>query len=319
MNEHRIILMTPLPLQSIDTDVGKLSFITYAGDSSIFQQADIICVTPFNNIDAAFIEQLPSNIKLIVSIGVGTEHIDTVAAQAKNITVTNTPVVTEDTADLTFSLILSAARRLTANEKFVRNNQWSPQNPVGILGQAVHSKTLGIIGFGAIGQAVARRAQGFNMNVIYHNPSRKESAEQEVNATYCDSLSQLLEQADIVSLHCPLSEHTYHLINQETLASMKSTSILINAGRGALVDEQALVEALTNEKISAAGLDVFENEPEVSEALKSFDNVTLLPHIGSATSECRTLMVQTMFKNVICFLTNNMDDMNTVSVAKVGG
>ncbi|MGB1263698.1 MAG: 2-hydroxyacid dehydrogenase [Cognaticolwellia sp.] len=312
MNEHCIILMTPLPLTSIDTDVGTLSFIAYAGDTSIFQQADIICVTPFNNIDAVFIAQLPDNIKLIVNIGVGTEHIDLAAAWSKNIMVTNTPVVTEDTADLAFALILATSRRLTANESFLRNNQWSSKTPVGIIGQSVHSKILGIVGFGAIGQAVARRAQGFNMKVIYHNPSRKVEAEQSLSATYCESLAALLQQADIVSLHCPLSEDTRYLINEETLVLMKNTSVLINTGRGGLVDEQALVNALKNETISAAGLDVYENEPEVSETLKAQGNVTLLPHIGSATTECRTEMLQTMLGNVICYLLNKKDDMNIV-------
>ena len=305
--------MTPLPLTTIETEAGKLSFIPYAGDNSLFQQTDILCVTPYNNIDAAFIEQLPDNIKLIVSIGVGIEHVDLAAAQAKKIIVTNTPVVTEDTADLAFALLLATSRRLTANESFLRSNQWNEKNPIGIIGQSVHSKTLGIIGFGAIGQAVARRAQGFNMKVIYHNPSRKIDAEQAVNASYCEKLTDLLQQADIVSLHCPLLDSTHHLINEETLALMKSTSILINTGRGPLVDEKALVSALQMEQIGAAGLDVFENEPQVEEELKTFNNVTLLPHIGSATNECRTDMVQTMIKNALCYLTGNQNDMNIVS------
>ena len=303
MNEHRIILMTPLPLDNVETPAGKLSFITYAGDSSIFVQANILCVTPFNNLDAEFIEQLPDNIKCITTIGVGTDHIDLNAAKRKNIVVTNTPVVTEDTADLAFSLILAASRRLTANERFLRNNNWSDTNPVGIIGQSVHHKTLGIVGLGAIGQAVARRAQGFNMKVIYYTPSRKVEAENAINATYCETLESLLEQADIVSLHCPLIKDTEYLINKQTLSLMKPSSVLINTGRGALVDEKALVQALENKQISAAGLDVFEDEPKVTEELKAFDNVTLLPHIGSATSECRTIMVQTMIKNIVCYLT----------------
>jgi glyoxylate reductase len=172
---------------------------------------------------------------------------------------------------------------------------------------------LGIIGFGAIGQAVARRAQGFNMKTLYHGPSQKVGAEKALNAQYCESLTELLQQADIVTLHCPLSEKTYRLINQKTLTLMKPTSILINTGRGALVDEQALVDALQNKQISAAGLDVFENEPEVNTTLKTFENVTLLPHIGSATTECRTVMVHSMVKNVSCFLLNKNDDMNIVN------
>ncbi len=309
---HQIALMTSLPISRANTNAGELTLVNFTGDHQLFSEVEIICASPSNKLDGEFIRQLPDNIKLIVSIGVGLDHIDLEAANQRNIKVTNTPVVTEDTADLTFALILAATRRLSINEQFLRHDQWSANTPMAALGQSVHSKTLGIIGFGAIGQAVARRAQGFNIKVIYYNPRRKESEEKLYNAKYCQDIDQLLAAADIVSLHCPLSSETELLINADKLAKMKKTSVLINTGRGGLIDEAALISALQNNEIAAAGLDVYQDEPKVTEGLKALDNVTLLPHIGSATVECRTNMLHTALKNIEYYLLGQYDNMNLV-------
>jgi len=307
---YQVALMTPLPISSANTAAGELTLVNFTGDQQLFTEVEVICTSPSNKLDGEFIKQLPDNIKLIVSIGVGLDHIDLEAANQRNIKVTNTPVVTEDTADLTFALILAATRRLSINEQFLRNNQWSASAPMAVLGQSTHSKTLGIIGFGAIGQAVARRAQGFNIKVIYYSPRRKEAAEKLCNAQYCQDIEQLLTSADIVSLHCPLTADTAQVIDANKLAKMKKTSVLINTGRGGLVDEEALLTALENNEIAAAGLDVYQDEPNVTKGLKALDNVTLLPHIGSATVECRTNMLHTALRNIEYYLLGQYEDMN---------
>ncbi|TXS95787.1 D-glycerate dehydrogenase [Parahaliea maris] len=302
MSDVKITLAGPLP-PALRQGIEQLGQVTVAGtDADALTGSSVYVATPMNPIDAAVIEGLPDSVRLIASIGVGTDHIDIDAATARSIMVSNTPVVTEDTADLTFTLLLATCRRLTRCEQLLRDDDWMGAQQV--LGHRVHGKTLGIVGFGDIGQAVARRAAGFNMKVIYHGPRRKPEAEAALGAEYCESLEALLAQSDIVSLNCPLTSDTRHLINAASLASIKAGAVLINTGRGALVHEQALVDALAAGQLGAAGLDVFEFEPEVTPALKAFDNVTLLPHIGSATGECRMDMALRLIGNIKTFISS---------------
>jgi glyoxylate reductase len=260
--------------------------------------ASVYITTPMDNTDIAVINALPDSVRLIASIGVGTDHIDLAAAKARDIVVTNTPVVTEDTADLTWALLMATMRGLTRSEKLLRAGEWNGMLPMAMMGSRVHGKTLGIIGFGAIGQAVARRASGFDMTILYYGPNRKRQAEEKLGARYCDSLEELVSQADVVSLHCALSDNTHHLIDAGVLAKFKAGSTLINTGRGPLVDEAALVTALQEGTLGSAGLDVYEYEPAVTAELLELDKVTLLPHLGSATDECRFDVVTRLYENI---------------------
>ena len=263
--------------------------------------ARVYVSTSVDPVPAELIERFGPDMGLIANLGVGTDNIDLAAAAARGIQVSNTPVVTEDTADLTLALMLATCRRLGTCERHLRAGDWAAGART--LGQRVHGKTLGIVGFGAIGQAVARRAAGFGMQILYHGPHRKPDAEGGLNAAFCADLIQLLQSSDIVSLNCPLTAETRHLINRDTLGQMKQGAVLINTGRGPLIDEAALVAALAGGHLGGAGLDVFEFEPEVTPQLKTFDNVTLLPHIGSATGECRADMAQRAMANIQAFLT----------------
>lgn len=269
-------------------------------DAAVFEGAAVYLAAGVDPVPASLIGLLPDSVGLIANIATGTDNIDMAAASARGMAVSNTPVVAEDTADLTLALILATCRRLSFCESRLRAGQWDLG--AGHLGTRVHGRTLGIVGMGAIGQAVARRAAGFGMRVIYHGPNRKPGAESELGVSFCAELTELLAQADIVSLNCPLTGHNRHMINRDTLAQMKQGSVLVNTGRGALVDEQALVHALASGHLGGAGLDVFEFEPQVNQDLLSFDNVTLLPHIGSATAECRTDMALRALANIRQFL-----------------
>lgn len=294
-----LVLTRPLPFPELKANGENIETRLFEDDFSVFENAQVICSTALDALDNDFITKLPESIKLIANIGVGIDNIDIAAATEKGIRVTNTPVVTEDTADLAFSLILAASRQLTANEKFLRDGQWTATNPIGCLGKTVHGAKLGIIGFGDIGQAVARRAKAFNMEIIYHGPNRKKEAESDFNATYFENLTDMLAIADIVSINCPLNKNTHHIMNAEALAAMKPDAILINTGRGPLVDESALITAMKKGHLFAAGLDVFEHEPEIHTGLLTLSNVTLTPHIGSATSQCRGAMAACAIGNIL--------------------
>ncbi len=298
MADPILVITLPLPLPELAVNGQVVETRVFEGDFSVFDQAQVVCSTVLNTIDADFIARLPDTIKLIANIGVGYDNIDLVAASARGIAVTNTPVVTEDTADLTFLLILAASRQLTANEAFLRAGQWTEAQPLGTLGKTIHGSKLGIVGFGEIGQAVARRAKAFNMNILYHGPRPKPAAETALGASYFDKLEDMLAEADIVSINCPLTDSTHHIMNAASIAAMKPDAVLVNTGRGPLVDEAALVSAMQAGHLFAAGLDVFEREPEVHPGLLKLENVTLAPHIGSATAQCRGAMVGCALQNV---------------------
>lgn len=257
-----------------------------------------------DNIDRTLIESLP-NLKVISNFAVGYNNIDIEAAKDRSIVVTNTPgVLTETTADLAFALLLATARRITEVEQEIRSGNWDSWSPMQYTGMDVFGATLGIVGMGRIGEAVARRAKGFDMNVLYHNRSRKLDAEETYGFTYAE-LDELLKQSDFVILLTPLTPETKGLIGERELNMMKETAAIINVARGGIVDEQALYEALASKKIWAAGLDVFEQEPVPGDyPLLTLPNVTVSPHIGSASIRTRQAMMQMNAKDIEAVLEN---------------
>ncbi|WOJ95141.1 D-glycerate dehydrogenase [Congregibacter variabilis] len=302
MNSPVIVIARdfPEPMLTPLRQLGEVRVYDSASPSESLRDARVWLGTAVDPVTAQLIQSFPDSLGLVANLGVGLDNVDLEAAAQGGILVTNTPVVTEDTADLTFALLMATCRRLGECERALRADDW--MSGASLLGQRVHGATLGIVGFGAIGQAVARRAAGFAMNVIYHGPSPKPEAEQQCGARHCATLDELLESSDIVSLNCPLTDDTRHLINEKTLAKFKPGAVLINTGRGPLVHEEALVHALESGHLSGAGLDVFEFEPAVTPTLLNLPKVTLLPHIGSATAECRKEMVGRAFANIASYL-----------------
>ena len=239
------------------------------------------------------------DLRVIANYAVGFDNVDMAEATRRRIAVTNTPdVLTEATADLAWALLLAAARRVTEGERFMRAGRFRGWGPLLLLGGAVHGKSLGVVGAGRIGAAVARRAVGFRMRVLYTDVQERPGLERQVGAMRVP-LDTLLSEADFVSLHVPLTEETKHLIGTRELATMKPTAFLINTSRGAVVNEQALIAALQSGEIRGAGLDVYEMEPEVPDALLQLENVVLLPHVGSATVEARGAMAKMAAENVL--------------------
>ncbi|QIN83860.1 D-glycerate dehydrogenase [Rubrobacter tropicus] len=253
-------------------------------------------------IDAEFMDAAGEGLKVIANMAVGYDNIDVAAAKERGIAVTNTPgVLDETTADTAFMLLLAAARRLGESERTLRAGEWHWWGPKLFVGVDVWGKKLGIVGMGRIGQAVARRGKGFGMDIIYHNRSRKEDAENELDARYTD-LEELLQTADFVSIHTPLTDETRHLIGAEELGKMKPTAVLVNTSRGPVVDEEALADALAEGRIFAAGLDVYEEEPKVHPKLLELENAVLAPHIGSGSRETRDGMAVLAAENVVAVL-----------------
>jgi len=256
-----------------------------------------------DRIDTALIERC-HQLKVVANIAVGYNNIDVGACTARGIMATNTPGVLDDsTADLAWTLMLGAARRVTEVERYIRQGQWTGWRLKQWLGIDVHHATLGIVGMGRIGQAIARRASGFEMRVLYHNRKRvADSIERELRAAWV-SLDDLLRQSDFVVLQVPYSPETHHLIGAAELAKMKPTAVLVNSTRGGVVDDAALIEALKQGTIRAAGLDVFEGEPKLNPGFLELDNVVLVPHIGSSTEATRRAMAMTAAKNAVAALT----------------
>ncbi len=255
-----------------------------------------------DRIDDAVLDAAGPDLRVVANFAVGYDNIDVAAATARGIVVTNTPdVLTEATADLAWALLLAASRRVIEGDALIRRGEWTGWRPSQLLGAAVQGRTLGILGLGKIGSAVARRGTGFGMRVIYHNRSRNFRAEGVTGARYV-GLDELLETSDFLSLHSPLTPETRHVIDAAALARMQPTAVLVNTGRGPLIDEVALVDALRDRRIAAAGLDVFEQEPALAPGLVELDNVVLLPHIGSATTEARGAMVELCCANIVATL-----------------
>lgn len=241
-------------------------------------------------------------LKVISNYAVGFNNIDIKAATKRGIPVCNTPgVLTDATADLAWTLLMSTARRVVEGDAFVRQGKFKGWGPMLLLGADITGKTLGIVGMGRIGQAVAKRAKGFDMTILYHDVAPVPQAEEAFGAKYVE-LDELLKESDFVTLHAPLLPSTHHLIGEQQLQLMKKTAILVNTARGPLIDEKALVKALQNRVIAGAGLDVFEEEPQLAPGLAELDNVVLLPHLGSATVETRSKMAVLAAKNLLAVL-----------------
>ena len=310
-SKPKVILTRKLP-ETIETRMREL-FDTTLNDSDkalirdeleiAVKTADVLVPTVTDKIDANLIAKAGSQLRLIASFGTGVDHIDLAAAKARGITVTNTPgVLTEDTADVTMALILAVPRRIAEGDALVRSGQWQGWSPTGMLGHRINGKRLGIVGMGRIGEAVARRARGFGLSVHYHNrkPVHPET-EAELEATYWESLEQMLARVDIVSVNCPHTSATNHLLSRERLSLMQRSAYLVNTSRGEVVDEIALADLLAQRHIAGAGLDVYSSEPEILAGLRELPNVVLLPHIGSATIEGRLQMGDKVIINVQTF------------------
>ena len=260
--------------------------------------ANGILSTVTEKIDAEVMDAAGDGLVVISNMAVGYDNIDVEAAKERDIVVTNTPeVLTETTADTAFMLLLAAARRLGEAERLLRSGKWDAWGPKQLIGPDVWGKKLGVIGLGRIGQAMVRRASGFDMEVLYYDQYRVESAEEELGARYLE-LDDLLRESDFVSIHIPLMPETRHLISQRELGLMQPTAVLVNTSRGPVVDEGALADALENGRIFAAGLDVYEEEPKVHPKLLGLENVVLAPHIGSASMETRDKMATLAAENL---------------------
>ena len=252
--------------------------------------ADAILACHTERLSAEVIARLPESVHAIANFSVGVDHVDLGAAKARGIIVTNTPDVLADaTAELTMLLILGAARRASEGERLVRSGQWRAWSPSFMVGIQVTGKRLGIIGMGRVGQVTARRARGFDMTIHYHNRHRL-PAEVEADATYHETVEDLLPHCDFLAMHCPATPQTHRLLDGRRIALLPDGAIVVNAARGGVIDDEALIAALRSSKLAAAGLDVYDNEPDIHPAYREFENTFLLPHVGSATRETRDAM-----------------------------
>lgn len=267
---------------------------------SAMRRADVLVPTITDRIDAFAISQAGPQLKLIANFGTGLDHIDVSAALARGITVTNTPgVLTEDTADMTMALIMAVSRRIIQGADALRQNQFNGWSPTWMLGTRLKGKKLGIIGMGRIGTAVARRAKAFGLDIYYHNRNAAHpKIVAELNAHYCEGLDALLSRVDILSINCPHTPATFHLLSARRLKLMKPTAIIVNTARGEVIDEEALIHMLEAGELAGAGLDVFEHEPAVNPKLLALKNVVLLPHMGSATLDGRIDMGEKVIINI---------------------
>src|SRR5437870_4707232 len=295
--ETRMMELFNCRLNLDDQPLGKAGLIAAAA------QAEVLVPTVTDRIDAEVLGAAGPALKLIASFGTGVDHVDLAAAQQRGIIVTNTPgVLTEDTADMTMALILAVSRRLAEGERLIRSGGWTGWGPTSMLGHRIWGKRLGILGMGRIGMALARRAKGFGLAVHYHNRRPvPEDVENALEATFWESLDQMLAHMDIVSVNCPHTPATYHLLSARRLKLLRREAILVNTARGEVVDEEELTRLLEMRAIAGAGLDVFEHEPAVDPRLRALDNVVLLPHMGSATIEGRIAMGEKVIINIKTF------------------
>jgi glyoxylate reductase len=296
--ETRMMELFETRLNDSDTPWTKVELI------EAVRSAEILVPTVTDRITSGVLAHANPKLRLIANYGTGVDHIDVEAAYARGITVTNTPgVLTEDTADMTMALILAVARRLVEGERLARSGDWSGWSPTSMLGHRITGKRLGILGMGRIGSAVARRARGFGLAIHYHNRRRvPEQLENELEATYWDSLDQMVARMDIISVNCPHTPATFHLLSARRLKLLRPDAIVVNTSRGEVIDEAALARMLRSREIAGAGLDVFEHEPAINPKLRELDNVVLLPHMGSATIEGRIDMGEKVVINIKTFV-----------------
>jgi glyoxylate reductase len=294
--ETRMAELFDVELNLEDTPMSQAALAAAAA------RCDVLVPTVTDEIDAEVMQAAAAGgrLKLMANFGVGVDHIDLAAARAARVAVTNTPgVLTDDTADLVMALILSVPRRMAEGEKLVRAGQWQGWAPTGMLGHRITGKRLGIIGMGRIGRAVAQRARAFGLTVHYHNRHRLPAeVEGELEATWWENLDAMLARVDFITINCPHTPETHHLINARRFGLMQRQAYIINAARGEIIDEAALCEALARGQIAGAGLDVFEREPAVDARLLDLPGVVLLPHMGSATFEGRQAMGEKVIANI---------------------
>ncbi len=295
--ETRMMELFDVRLNLDDSPMSKADLI------EAVKSADVLVPTVTDRIDSKVLSQAGENLRLIANYGTGVDHIDLASARQRGITVTNTPdVLTEDTADMTMALLLAVPRRVAEGERALRSEDWQGWSPTWMLGHRIFGKRLGIIGMGRIGSAVARRAKGFGLSIHYHNRHRVHpDVEEELEATYWESLDQMLARVDIVSVNCPHTPATFHLLSARRLKLLQPHATIVNTSRGEVIDENALTRMLIAGEIAGAGLDVFEHEPAVNPKLLSLDNVLLLPHMGSATVEGRIDMGEKVLVNIKTF------------------
>lgn len=283
-----------------DTDTA----MTEAELAEAMATADVLVPTLTDRIDQKLLAQAGENLKLIANYGAGFDHIDVETARRRGILVSYTPgVLTEDTADMTMALILAVPRRIKEGMELIQSGDWQGWSPTAIMGHRIWGKRLGILGMGRIGQAVARRARAFGLQIHYHNRRRlHEDIEAELDATYWESLDQMLARMDIVSVNCPHTPATFHLLSARRLKLMKPTAYIVNTARGEVIDENALARMIDNGELAGAGLDVFEHEPAVNPKLLGSNKVVVLPHMSSATLEGRVDMGEKVIINIKTFL-----------------
>jgi glyoxylate reductase len=302
-----ILVTRRLPQEALDRIEARCDMTLYDGEGAmprsqllteVAGKAGAITLLT-DRVDDEFLDTAGPQLKIVANFAVGFDNIDVDACTRRGVLASNTPeVLTETTADTAFALMMAAARRIAEGDRFLRSRAPWIWGPLMMLGQDLHHQTLGVVGFGRIGQALARRARGFTMRVLYHDMYRPPAGvEQELGAEYRD-LEDLLRESDFVSLHTNLTAQTHHLINAERLAIMKPTAVLVNTSRGPIIDEQALAQALHEGQIFAAGIDVFEREPVVHPDLLSCENAVLIPHLGSATEDTRLAMADLAADNV---------------------
>jgi len=295
--EKRLSELFDVSLRKDDTPMSRADLV------EAVRTADVIVPTLTDRIDAALIAQAGDQLRLIANYGAGVDHIDVHTARQHGILVSNTPGVSaDDTADMAMALILGVTRRIPEGLAVMQAGGWDGWSPTALLGGRLAGRRLGILGLGRIGQAVARRAAAFGMQIHYHNRRRlREETEQELGATYWESLDQMVARMDVLSLNCPHTPSTFHLMNARRLKLMKPDAVIVNTSRGEVIDENALTRMLRAGEIAGAGLDVYENGPEVNPRLRALPNVVLLPHMGSATVEGRVEMGEKVILNIKTF------------------
>ncbi len=306
-----VVVTRRLP-EPVETRLSELFNVTLRNDDApmsraelveAVQNADILVPTVTDTIDASLLGQAGEQLKLVANYGAGVDHIDVATARQRGILVSNTPgVLTDDTADMAMALIMAVVRRIPEGLAVMQKGEWSGWAPTALLGGRLAGRRIGILGMGGVGQAVARRAAAFGMQVHYHNRRRLHAdIEDRLEATYWESLDQMVARMDVISVNCPATPSTYHLMNARRLKLLKPDAVIVNTSRGEVIDENALTRMLRASEIAGAGLDVYENGHEINPRLRELSNVVLLPHMGSATREGRIEMGEKVLLNIKTF------------------
>jgi glyoxylate reductase len=310
-NRTKVVLTRRLP-EPVETRLKELFDVTLRDHDTPMSRAelvdaiktcDVLVPTITDKIDAGLLGQANSNLKLIANFGAGIDHIDVETARQRGILVSNTPdVVTEDTADMAMALLMAVVRKIPQGLQAMQSGEWTGWSPTGYLGGRLGGRRLGILGMGRIGQAVARRASAFGMQIHYHNRRRlRPEIEDTLGATYWESLDQMVARMDILSINCPHTPSTFHLMNARRLRLLKPSAVIVNTSRGEVIDENALTRMLRARELAGAGLDVYEHGTDINPRLRELENVVLLPHMGSATLEGRVEMGEKVIINIKTF------------------